>query len=184
MTALAQKSMTVEEFLVWAETRPEKHWELFDGAPQMQQSQTWGHQEAVMALYRLFYAAIRDANLPLFVGTQGIAVKAGPHTAFEPDVVVFSGRMAKADSVVPEPVIVAEVLSPSTARKDLTVKFAGYFNVPSIEHYLIADWEEQEIIHHRREGRGLAKPVILREGRLALDPPGLALDIAEIFRDT
>jgi hypothetical protein len=33
--------------------------------------------------------------------------------------------MAKADIVVPNPVIVVEVLSPSTARKDLTVK-AGW----------------------------------------------------------
>ncbi len=183
MTALAQKLMTAEEFLVWADTRPEKHWELFDGAPQMQQSQTWGHQEVVMALYRLFYAAIREANMPLFVGTQGMAIKAGAHTAFEPDVVVFSGRMAKADIVVPNPVIVVEVLSPSTARKDLTVKLAGYFNAPSIEHYLIADWEEREIIHYRREGSGLAKPVILRKGSLALDPPGLTLEISKVFQD-
>jgi hypothetical protein len=46
------------------------------------------------------------------------------------------------------------------------VKLAGYFDVPSIEHYLIADWEEREIIHYRREGGALAKPVILREGLL------------------
>jgi Uma2 family endonuclease len=181
MTALAQKLMTAEEFAAWAEARPEKHWELFDGVPQMQQSQTWGHQEVVMALYRLFYSAIRDANLPLFVGTQGVAVKADDRTAFEPDVVVFSGQMAKADIIVPSPVIVAEVLSPSTARKDLTVKLARYFDVPSIEHYLIADWEEREIVHHRKQGGGLAKPVILREGVLRLDPPGLRLNIAEIF---
>jgi Uma2 family endonuclease len=104
--------------------------------------------------------------------------------AFEPDVVVFSGRMAKAEMIVPEPVIVAEVLSPSTARKDLTVKLAGYFDVPSIEHYLIADWEEREIIHYRREGVALAKPVILREGRLALKPPGLTLDVSKVFQES
>ncbi len=183
MTALAQKPMTAEEFAGWAEARPEKHWELFDGIPQMQQSQTWGHQEAVMALYRLFYSAIRDAKLPLFVGAQGVTVKADDWTAFEPDVVVFSGRMAKTDIIAPNPVIVGEVLSPSTARKDLTVKLARYFDVPSIEHYLIADWEESELIHHRREGGGLAKPVILCDGVLRLDPPGLRLDIAEIFGD-
>jgi Uma2 family endonuclease len=184
MTALAQKPMTAEEFAVWAGARPEKHWELFDGVAQMQQLQTWGHQEAVMALYRLFYAAIREANLPLFVGTQGVAVKTGAHMAFEPDVVIFSGRMAKAEMIVPEPVIVAEVLSPSTARKDLTVKLAGYFDVPSIEHYLIADWEEREIIHYRREGGALAKPVILREGLLMLKPPGLTLDVSKVFQES
>ncbi len=182
MPALAQKLMTAEEFAIWAEARPGKHWELFDGKPRMQQSQTWGHQEAVMALYRLLYAAIRDGKLDLFVGSQGLVVKSGPRTAFEPDVVVFSGRIAKTDIIVPEPLIVVEVLSPSTERKDLTVKLAGYFDVPAVEHYLIADWEAAELIHYRRAGNAIAKPVILREGVLTLDPPGIGIALADIFQ--
>lgn len=63
------------------------------------------------------------------------------------------------------------------------MKLAGYFDVPSIEHYLIADWEEREIVHHRREGGGLAKPVILREGVLTLDPPGLRFALSDVFGD-
>jgi Uma2 family endonuclease len=90
--------------------------------------------------------------------------------------------MARSEIVAPEPLIVVEVLSPSTARKDLTVKLAGYFNVPSIEHYVIADWEDCELIHYRREGRGIAPPAILREGVLGLDPPGIAIALADIFR--
>jgi hypothetical protein len=42
MTALVQKSMTAEEFVVWSAMRSEKHWELFDGVPQMQQAQKLG----------------------------------------------------------------------------------------------------------------------------------------------
>jgi Uma2 family endonuclease len=79
-------------------------------------------------------------------------------------------------------VIAVEVLSPSTERRDLTVKLAGYFNVPSIVHYVIADWEARELIHYRREGAGIAPPAILREGQLRLDPPGLRLALADIFK--
>jgi hypothetical protein len=43
---------------------------------------------------------------------------------------------------------------------DRTVKLDGYFAGPSIEH-----------------------PVILREGRRALDPPGLNLDISKVFEN-
>ncbi len=184
MTALASKFMTAEEFVVWAEARPEEHWELFDGAPQMQQSQNWGHARHVRKIARLMEDAIALSGLALSVGTQGLVVKAGPASAFEPDVVIFSGPMDDHDIIVPEPIIVFEVLSPSTARKDLTVKLAGYFNVPSIDHYLIADWEDGEIIHYRREGRGLSRPVIVREGVLMLDPSGLELDISKVFQDT
>ena len=174
--------MTAEEFAVWAEARPEKHWELFDGEPVLQQSQNWGHARHIRNLARLFEDEIAASGLDLFAGTQGLVVKAGPHTAFEPDVVVFAGPMGDHDIIVPKPVIVAEVLSDSTARKDRTVKLDGYFAVPSIEHYLIVDWEEREISHHHREADSVAKRVV-RDGVLTLDPPGLPLDISKIFQD-
>jgi len=182
-TALAQKLMTAEEFAVWAEAQLEKHWELFDGVPQVQQSQNWGHARHILQIYKLLDRAIPEAGLALFVGTQGLVVKAGPHSAFEPDIVVFAGPMLDKDIIAPNPLIVFEVLSPSTARKDLSVKLAGYFNVLSIEHYVIVDWEEREIIHHRREGTGLARPVILHEGVLSLAPPGITILLADIFKD-
>ena len=183
MRALARNQMTAEEFAVWAEARPEKHWELFDGEPVLQQSQNWGHARHVLSLAMAFREAIAALRLDFFVGTQGLVVKAGPHTAFEPDVVVFAGPMDDRDIIVAQPVIVVEVLSDSTARKDRSVKLDGYFAVPSIKHYLIVDWEEREISHYRGEGSGLAKPVIARDGILSLEPPGLALDVTKVFQD-
>ncbi len=183
MTVLAQELMTAEEFVAWAEMRPEKHWELFDGVPQMQQAQSWGHQQVILTLYRLIHGAIKNANLDLFVGSQSLVVKAGPETAFDPDIVVFSGTMAKADTVASAPIIAVEVLSPSTARKDLTVKLAGYFNVPTIEHYVIADWEACELIRYRRAGNDISRPAILSSGILLLDPTGIEVPVADVFRD-
>jgi len=183
MTALAQKPMTPEEFVAWAEARPEKHWELFEGVPQVQQAQSWGHQSVILALYRSIYEAIKRANLDLRVGSQGLVVKAGPRTAFEPDIVVFSGKIEKTDSIAQAPLIAVEVLSPSTARKDLTVKLAGYFDVPTIEHYVIADWEACELIHYRRAGNGISRPAILTGGALRLDPPGIEIAVADVFQD-
>ncbi len=181
--ALAQKPMTAEEFVTWAEQRPEKHWELFDGVPHMQQVQSWGHQSVILALYRLIYDAVKRANLDLRVGSQGLVVKAGPRTSFEPDIVVFSGKIEKADSQAPAPLIIVEVLSPSTARKDLTVKLAGYFGVPTLEYYVIADWEACELIHYRRAGNDISRPAILNDGVLLLDPPGIKIPVADVFRD-
>ena len=75
-----------------------------------------------------------------------------------------------------------EVLSPSTAKRDLSDKLAGYFQVASIEHYVVLDPEDREIIWHRRAaGGGLDPPVTLREGSLRLDPPGIELAVVDIF---
>jgi Uma2 family endonuclease len=181
MTTLAQKLMTAEEFAVWAEARPEKHWELFGGVPQLQPAQNVGHARLTCKIARLIEDAILAAGLRLLVGTRGLVVKAGPGLAFEPDVVV-SEPMAGHEIIVREPVIAIEVLSPSTERKDLTVKLAGYFNVPSIEHYVLADWETAELIHFRRAGSGFATPVMLREGELRLAPPGIGIALAKVFQ--
>lgn len=182
-TALAQKSMTAEEFAVWAEARPEKHWELFDGVPTLQPPQNLGHARQVMQLCTLLDAAIASAQPPLLFGARGLLVKAGPGAAFEPDIVVFQGPMGKHEIIAVAPVIVFEAISPSTERKDLSVKLAGYFNVPSIAHYVIVDWEARELIHFRRQGKAIALPVILREGELRLDPPGIGLALADVFVD-
>ncbi len=182
MTALAQKLMTAGEFADWTGQQPEKHWELFDGVPHMQQSQSWGHADVKGRIYVALLRGVAEAGLDYSVGVDGVVVKIGPATVFQPDVVVFAGRMARNEIVAPEPLIAVEVLSPSTERRDLTVKLAGYFGVPSIEHYVIADWEDCELIHYRREGRGVSRPVIVREGGLTLDPPGIAIALADVFR--
>ena len=96
--------MTAEEFAVWAEARPEKHWELFDGEPILQQSQNWGHARHIRSSLRDYSrTAIAAGRLGLFVGTQGLVVKVGPHTAFEPDVVVFAGPMDDREIIVRAP---------------------------------------------------------------------------------
>lgn len=181
-TALAQKSMSVEEFAVWAEAQPEKHWELFEGIPELQQSQNWGHARHIRRIDRLVEDEIAAKGLPLFVGGQGLVVKASPNTAFEPDILIFEGPMGDRDIVATAPVIVFEVLSPSTERKDLTVKLAGYFNVPTIAHYVIVDWEARELIHYARRGDAVSLPAMLREGELRLDPPGIGLALADVFK--
>ena len=92
--------------------------------------------------------------------------------------VVFAGPVDDHDIIVPQPVIVVEVLPNSTARKDRTVKLDGYFAAPSIKHYLIVDWDERGITHYSRMGA----PVIVREGSLMLEAPCLALDVTKVFK--
>ena len=79
------------------------------------------------------------------------------------------------------PVVVVEVVSPSSRGIDRGVKLASYFSLPSVRHYVVVDTDKRVVIHHRRDERGLIGVQILREGQLALDPPGLAIDVRDIF---
>ena len=55
--------------------------------------------------------------------------------------------------------------------------------LPSVRHYLIVDTDKRVVIHHRRGDEGRIEVEVLSDGSLTLDPPGLAIDILDIFAD-
>jgi Uma2 family endonuclease len=89
-------------------------------------------------------------------------------------------RLSPDATAATNPVIVIEVLSPSTQSIDSGDKLADYFRVPSIQHYLVVRSRRQEIIHHRRSGDAIVSRSV-NVGAIRLDPPGIVLDVAEVY---
>ena len=80
-----------------------------------------------------------------------MTVRISARTAFEPDaLVVCPSRLDLHTMEIPNPIVVVEVLSPSTAADDHGVKLDGYFSLQSVEHYLIIDPDRRVMIHHKR----------------------------------
>jgi Uma2 family endonuclease len=183
MNVVLPARMTVDEFLAWAVRQEMGRYELFDGRVVLQQPQTWGHVNIAWRVANQLAAAIERSGVPYYAAPTGMTVRISDHVAFEPDALVAPlPKPERLDLQIPNPVLVVEVLSPSTAKRDLSDKLAGYFQVPSIQHYVVLDPEDGEIIWHRRAaGGGLEPPVTLREGSLRLDPPGIELAAADIF---
>lgn len=183
MNVVLPTRMTVDEFLAWAARQEKGRYELFDGRVIMQQPERWGHLSRKGRIYSVLLAAIEKAEAPFFAATDGATVRIDKDTAFEPDALVAPLPYPDDDALeIANPVLVVEVLSPSTAKRDLADKLAGYFKVPSIQHYLVLDPEEREIIWHRRAAGGaLEAPLAVREGSLRLDPPGIEVAHAEVF---
>jgi Uma2 family endonuclease len=77
-------------------------------------------------------------------------------------------------------VVVIEVLSPSTEHVDLADKLADYFRVSSIQHSLIVRALRREVIHHCRSGADIISRII-NIGEIVLDPPGIAIGLADIY---
>lgn len=143
--------------------------------------ETAGHAEIKAAVYASLRSSIRQKRLPCHVLPDGVVVRIDDETAYEPDAQVYCGDKLKGTALeVPNPVVVVEVLSSSTRRVDLSQKLAGYFRLPSVHHYLIVDPTQPVVIHHSRGADAIMTRVVT-EGRIALDPPGLELDLAEIY---
>jgi Uma2 family endonuclease len=114
---------------------------------------------------------------------DGMAVRVSANTVYEPDASVRCGPPVPDDAVdIADPIVVVEVLSPSTGARDAGAKLADYFLLPSVRHHLIVDTKSRTVIHHARPGGGNEIATrAFREGALQLDPPGIALDVAALF---
>ncbi len=174
--------LTVDEFLAWAMRQKEGKYELIDGMVIMQQAQKWGHSKVKAAVYLALQQAITAAGVAYYVGPDGPTVRITKHKAFVPDALVAPLPEPAFDSLeIPNPIIVVEVLSPSTVRMDTTTKLEGYFKVASVQHYLIVDPEGRSVTHHKRGSGAVVKTRIVRKGVLALNPPGIQIRLADVF---
>jgi Uma2 family endonuclease len=169
-----------EEFRRWAEGQPRRY-ERIAGEPVAMSPEGVGHARIKSRVWAALDRAIRSANLPCEALPDGITIEIDDETDYEPDAVVNCGPPVSADAIAaPNPVIVVEVLSPSTQAIDGADKLADYFRVASVQHYLIFRSRRREVIHHRRMGDEIATRVI-NLGAIALDPPGITIDLADIY---
>ena len=176
--------MTVEAFLAWLDEGPDgARYELVAGEVVAMAPERVGHARVKARLWRALSDAIEQADLACEALPDGMTVKVDEHTAYEPDAVVQCGDALPADAlIVPAPVIVVEVLSPTTRARDAGAKLADYFRLPSVRHYLLVQTERPTVIHHRRADDGGIQTRVLTEGVLSLEPPGIQLAVADLYR--
>lgn len=168
---------TVAEYLEWAEEvggRYELHaGQLVATAPERNL-----HNLTKGEIFSALRDAVRSAGLDCTVFSDGVTVKTDEDTAYEPDVTVQCGIAVDLTKMTADaPVIVVEVLSPSSIGVDTGAKLSGYLALPSLRHVLIVDPDRRIVTHHRPD----APPEILAEGVLRLDPPGLEVPVEALF---
>jgi Uma2 family endonuclease len=176
-----QARLSVEEYLAWAQEHPGRY-ELHDGVVYPMSPEGAGHAEIKFAVQTALVRGIRAARLPCHMLPDGMTVRVDSHTAYEPDALVYCGqKVAPTLLEIPNPVVVVEVLSPSTRRIDTSAKVTGYFRLPSVAHYLIVDPTQPLILHHARASDDTIVTRIVRDGSVKLDPPGLELAMADVY---
>ncbi len=82
---------------------------------------------------------------------------------------------------VTEPILIAEVLSPSTAATDRDRKLPDYRTIPSLQDILVVSSTEPRIEHFCRAEDGWKIHDLRGEGTLCLRAFGTRLDLAELY---
>lgn len=183
MIALPQPSrMTADEFLDWA-VATEFRGELAQGEAVAMAPERFVHARTKGTAFRALGDAVARAGLPCDVIIDGMAVRVDELTIYQPDILLRCGAPFDDDArEVPDPLVLVEIVSPSSARLDSGGKLEGYFRIPSVRHYLVLSTRSRSVVHHARAtAEGPITTRILRDGTLSLDPPGLVIELPALF---
>jgi Uma2 family endonuclease len=102
-----------------------------------------------------------------------------------PDVIVFCRKLMEGANSIHDPVVLIEILSRGTERRDRFEKWASYQKLPSLQHYVLVERDRPYIDVFSRVGEEWAGYKALEGlgGELRLPAVDFAMPVAEVYRD-
>jgi Uma2 family endonuclease len=181
MATRPKSNLTVEEYLEAYRDAPGRY-ELVEGEVLKMAAETVQHVRFKGRIFRALADAVEAKGVACEALQDGVSIKIAKHTARQPDVSVQCENTLDDNSLVlNSPLIVVEVVSNSSVKRDESDKLAEYFSVPSIMHYLIV-WPNRKLCyHHKRISDDKVLTTIVRSGKIEFDPPGISLSFNDIF---
>jgi len=180
-----EQQLTIEEFLAFADTRPqEERWELIEGVAVMNPSPVEHHQMIVSNIVAHLIAHKLRTGAPWFpmVGV-GTRVPVSPRSLPQPDVFVKQGT-ATDRPVTDDALVLFEVLSKSNTKADQTWRRKVYASVPNCQHYVTVSLKAVEVVVHDRSDNWQRRDMTRLEQALELPAIGVAIPVADIYRWT
>jgi Uma2 family endonuclease len=182
MNVLSSLPMDRTAFLAWVEGR-EGRYELAQGRVVMMTGGSRGHGFITRRLSNALESRL-DAER-WAVWTSDFAVNIGPSTIRYPDVVVDAVGGQWKDLTATAPILVAEILSPSSVTTDLGDKAAEYLHLPSLLAYLVLSQDEPKAWIWVRGQSGFAggsEVVAGEDGVVRIPARAIELPLADIYR--
>ena len=174
------RKITVAEFLA-VDFGTDRKFELVDGMIQMMTGGTEPHAWIAGNIYSWLRSRLRGQSCRPYASDMGIEVS---ETDLRyPDVSIFcSPRSAdfRDRCSLPDPTVVLEVLSRSTAQKDQGTKANEYKALPSIQVIAFIDPANELVKTVRRTENGWLESFFVAQD-LNLGPVGLTMPHADIF---
>ena len=178
--------MTVKEFYAFTDGRPdEEKWELIDGEAVLNASPSELHQRILKNV--LLAIGVREqAAGTLWEVLPSLGVRVSDIKRPEPDLLIVP-RSPSLDPTRKDrnDVLVAfEILSPSTASRDLKWKRSAYASLDALMHYVVIAQDTTEVIVFSRSDEFGERRYRSVADEVVLDPPGVSLRLAQIYRNT
>lgn len=153
MTALKKPHFSAQDYLVWEAEQAEKY-EYFAGEVFAMAGASDAHVTISGNLYMALRNHLRGKPCRTYIADMKLEV-ARADAFFYPDVFVScSATDATLADRKREPLLVVEVLSPTTASYDRGAKFASYRQLDSLQEVVLVDTERLAVDVFRRDASG------------------------------
>jgi Uma2 family endonuclease len=181
MADLAEKRMTVAEFLTW-DDGTDTRYELINGRPVAMAPVAPSHSVIVANLTHELKSRLQT---PCYVGNEaGVEHPDRDDTFYEADVVVSCTPVASGMVAIPIPLVVIEVLSPSTIEHDRGRKAYDYRRIASVREIVLVASEQRHVEVWRRRGAKWEVEDLIGDAVLELESLSVAVPFATIYSDS
>ncbi|WP_448189104.1 Uma2 family endonuclease [Azospirillum sp. sgz301742] len=150
MAQPAFKGMTIDDFLDWADQDPDVKYELVHGQPRAMTGGTEAHSQVGTNL--AFEIRSRLKRPCRVIGESSIAREDRDDRYYVADVAVTCSPPEPGRRFMQDPVLIAEVLSDSTALHDRGTKVPDYMQIASVQEILLVDSRAPRAQLWRRDG--------------------------------
>lgn len=181
MTEAAPRQWTIAEFFAWQDKQPERY-ELVDGFPvRMMAGAKNVHDDIVVNVLAELRNQLRGGSCRPFTGDGSVETK--PGQIRRPDIGVDCGRRDPNATKATSPVVVVEVLSPTTRDFDTIGKLEEYKLVDSLQRIVVVEPNAPEVIVWVRGDDRSWRKAVHRGLDQEIDMPeiGVTLSLMEIY---
>ena len=183
MQALEDKT-TRSEYLKIDDASPEKY-EFHDGQVFAMSGGTLNHSAIGLNTATTLRTLLRGKPCKPMNSDMRVHTRSGLDTY--PDISVYCHEPELSDNkrTLHNPVVVIEVLSPTTQNYDRGDKFWHYRSIPMLQDYLLIDSESVHVEHYQRQTKDewLMHEYHQQSDTIELRSLGITLSLAELYED-
>ena len=175
---------TVAEYMVLEAVAEVRH-EFFEGEVFAMAGASTTHNTLVLNCAFALRADLRGQSCRVFTESVQLAVENGRYYNYPDVLVTCAPTDLAAQRTVTEPVLIAEVLSKSTANRDRSWKFNQYKNLASLRHYLLVSQTTCLVEWYRREASGVWSftPLAAFSDEIVIPELALTLRLQDVYED-
>jgi Uma2 family endonuclease len=179
--------LNIEKYLVNEEKSKEKH-EYINGKIRKMPGSTFQHNQITVQIAAAILNQLEIKNKPFKVlsSDQKVYIP-NLNQILYPDALVVYEKPEfwnNRKDILLNPILIVEVLSPTTEKYDRHDKFMSYKNIPSFKEYVMVRQEKVEVETWYREEPHLWRESVYNEGdEVKLSSIGVSIEIDKIYRN-